>query len=375
MKRIFFLVPKIYGGGIEKALLDIIRNLDQNKYEISVIYLLGEGIEYLPLVEKYANVKIIFKKSNKKLINIFQMGVRWALNSLPPVLQWKIIVNKQYDVEIAYAHGLTTRIISGSKNKSKKYAWIHNDISDMKLTYFPVTEKMMHNSYKKYNAVCAVSEAAGKAFEKRYQLSSLIQPNVVDLSDIIEKSEAYKSKKASEFTIVSVGRLEKIKGFDRLLRVHKRLIDEGIENTVCIIGEGTQRHELQAYIDENDLTQTAKLLGFQENPYPCVKSADLFVCSSLHEGISLALCEAIVLDVPVVTTRVCGSIELFGDSEYGVVVDNDEEALYCGIKEMVTRAETYQYYKQKIRERKQLFDKEQIVRKFEKLIEDFDDEE
>lgn len=368
-KKLLFVTLHIHCGGIEKSLFELVRNIDSSKYEVTIISLLDKGREYEDMLKPYAKVKVIFRSKGNRIREIINLGLRWVLNILPAKLQWKMIVNEKYDAEIAYAHGMCTRLVSGSVSGAKKLAWIHNDVTNKKIACFPVTDEMIRKGYCRMDKVCAVSNAAGEAFQNRYGVGFEVQPNVIDVESILQKAEEFIWQRDDIFTVVTVGRLDAVKGYDRLLKVHKRLIDEGIEHNVVIVGDGAEKSALVNYISDNDLTQTAFLLGSKDNPYPYIKDADLFVCSSLSEGVSLVLCEAIVLETPVVSTYVCGSDELFGDSEYGLIVDNSEEGIYEGMKRMITDIRLYDNYREKIKSRKIIFDKNLIMKSFEKHIE------
>ncbi len=79
-----------------------------------------------------------------------------------------------------------------------------------------------------------------------------------------------------------------------------------------------------------------------------MKNCDLYVCSSRKEGFSTAVTEALIVGTPVISTKCSGAVELLGEhDEYGVVVENDEEALYEGLKELLSNDEKIQYYHEK----------------------------
>ena len=93
------------------------------------------------------------------------------------------------------------------------------------------------------------------------------------------------------------------------------------------------------------------MLGFKQNPYPYLKSSDVFVCSSYAEGFSTVVTEALILGIPVVTTECAGMRELLGDSEHGLIVDNSDEGLLYGMKTMVEDKECRNVYKEKAEKR------------------------
>lgn len=171
--------------------------------------------------------------------------------------------------------------------------------------------------------------------------------------------------------MVSVGKLVPSKGYDRLLRIHNRLIKEGFAIHTYILGIGEHEDEFRKFIKENHLEDSFTLLGYKKNPYKYVKNCDLYVCSSRKEGFSTAVTEALIVGTPVISTKCSGAVELLGEhDEYGVVVENDEEALYEGLKELLSNDEKIQYYHEKAIERAVFFKKETRVREVEEMFEE-----
>ena len=193
--------------------------------------------------------------------------------------------------------------------------------------------------YKKYDRIVCVSENAKDAFDRLYahQFNSSVLYNVVDDEEIRAKANDQLPENVSKkrFTVMSVGRLMYQKGYDMLLRVHKRLIDEGFQYDLWIAGEGEDRSKLEKFIKENGLSGSVHLLGFVNNPYSLMNVADLLVCSSRWEGFSTFATEGVILGKPIVTTDCTGMRELLGDSQYGYIVPIDEEKIYLGLRNMI----------------------------------------
>ena len=138
---------------------------------------------------------------------------------------------------------------------------------------------------------------------------------------------------------------------------------------LTIVGGGSLKEELQAYINDNELREYATLIGFDVNPYKYVAKSDLFVCSSYSEGFSSVVAESLFLGVPVVTTDCAGMRELLGsNNEFGVIVSNDEEGLYKGISNMVKNPECLEKYRLAALERGKLFDTENTVSAVEEMF-------
>ena len=167
----------------------------------------------------------------------------------------------------------------------------------------------------------------------------------------------------------SVGRLVYEKGFDRLLKIHKKLLENGVNNKLWIIGEGIERTSLEKYIFDNNLQETVTLLGYQHNPYKYIAKADLFVCSSRTEGLSSARIEASLLHKPIVSTRTGGTAEIFGTSnDYALITDNDSESLYKGLYDILTNKSLYDKYSKNIATMENKFSIDKTISSIENSI-------
>ena len=104
-----------------------------------------------------------------------------------------------------------------------------------------------------------------------------------------------------------------------------------------------------------------QLLGFQENPYPYIKAADLVVCSSRYEGLSTVITEALILGKPVVTSNCTGMRELLGESQFGLITEDSVQGIYLGMKQMLDDPALHAQYAAAAAERGKDFSKAQIV--------------
>ena len=110
------------------------------------------------------------------------------------------------------------------------------------------------------------------------------------------------------------------------------------------------------------------MLGYQINPYKYLAKCDLFVCSSYSEGLSTAVTEALILGVPVCTTDVSGMRELLEDGKYGMITENSEDGLCCGIKTLIDNKKRLKNYKKQARIRQSFFEIGKTVNDVEKTL-------
>ena len=119
--------------------------------------------------------------------------------------------------------------------------------------------------------------------------------------------------------------------------------------------------KIKKAIDERGAGGYITLTGSQKNPYPYIKEADLLVCSSYFEGYNLTVAEAVVLGVPVLSTRCAGPCEILDGGEYGMIVENSEDGLYEGLKKLLCDKALLENYREKAIERRDFFDKEKLL--------------
>ena len=171
-------------------------------------------------------------------------------------------------------------------------------------------------------------------------------------------------------TIVSVGTVFPQKGFDRLLKVHKKLLDEGFKHRIQIIGDGYDFENIKNLKKELGINETAEMLGFTDNPYPSIKAADFYILSSRYEGFPTVLFEAITLKKNIIATDVSGVQEMLEKGKLGLIVANSEEGIYEGMKKALTQPEFFEQYQENLKEYKMPFNLENSVNKIMEIIDE-----
>ena len=127
--------------------------------------------------------------------------------------------------------------------------------------------------------------------------------------------------------------------------------------------------EIEGYLRENGISDSFTFLGYKTNPYKYVSKCDLFVCSSYAEGFSTAATEALIVGTPVCTVEVSGMREMLGkNNEYGIITENNEEALYEGIKKLLSDPHLLSRYKEKAKERGRACSTENTVKAVEDML-------
>ena len=192
--------------------------------------------------------------------------------------------------------------------------------------------------------------------------------NPIDVNEILELSkQPCELKKNSDVkTFVSIGTVFPQKGFDRLLRVHRRLLDEGYQHNVWIVGDGCDFPNIKKLFQVLKVEETAKLIGFKENQYPYFTQADYYILSSRYEGYPTVLFEAMVLAKPIIATDVSGVREMLNDGELGYIITNDEDDIYNGMKYFLENPEEAEKYTKIIQSKSLPFELSNAVESIEK---------
>lgn len=374
-RKVLFLIESLAGGGAEKVLTTLVQHIDKKIFDVTVCAISGGG-QYETDIIQAVNYKAILREPLNgnvlsKILYVFKhhLVYKW----LPHSWVYRLFIPQGSAVEIAYVEGFSTKLLSYSTNhKARKYAWVHTDLENNHwTTSIFKTLAAEVKTYNKYNKICCVSNTVRQGFQNTFKnvtvpVTTIYNP-ITAQNIITMASEKFESFKRST-RLVTVGRLVHQKGYDRLIRVANRLVKEGFDLELWILGTGSQEEELKQYIQENNLESYVKLLGFHSNPYKYIVQGDLFVCSSRSEGYSTAVTEALILGLPVITTDCSGMAELLKDGECGIITKNEEDALYDGIKKLLADPTLLEHYRQKSIERGKDFTIESLMEPIEKLL-------
>lgn len=366
MKKILFLIHDLGPGGAEKVLVNLVNNMDPKAFDITVMALFGGGVN-----EQFLKPHIRYIPCFRHMIR----GNSHLMKFLSPRQLHCWLIREKYDVEVSYLEGPSARIISGCPHKDTKLvSWIHVE-QHTKAVAAKAFRSFAESAYcyQQFHQTVCVSEYVKRDFMNLYPQVGPVRVlyNTNETGQILEKmSEEVEPGifREGEIRLCGVGKLMPIKGFDRLVRIHKRLRDDGFPVHSYILGDGSERGRIEAYIEEHGLNDTVTLLGYQTNPYKYVARCDLFLCASTAEGFSTAATEALIVGTPVCTVDVSGMKEMLGENnEYGVVCENNEAILFYEIRRLLENPALLAHYKKQAIIRGKDFVTEKTVR----TVEDF----
>ncbi|MDM0929808.1 glycosyltransferase [Clostridium perfringens] len=363
MKSILFMLINMNIGGTEKALINMLHELQKEKYKVTVLLLekYGGFLNQIPdwvevkYLDEYKNLKKYINeppiKSVKELlikkeyINAFNFFLSYCISKLKDDISYhyKYLLTdvsdleEEYDVAIAYAGPMDfiTYFVANKIRAKKRVQWIHFDISKIGFN-----KRFAENMYSKFDKIFVVSE------EGKNKLNLLI-PSLSDKTEVffnIISSTLIKNMAENEegfndnyngIRILTVGRLSREKGQDITISVLEKLIKQGYEVRWYCIGEGNMRKELEDMIKNKNLQDNYILLGSKRNPYPFMKECDIYVQSSRHEGYCITLAEARCFNNPIITTNFIGANEQIIHEKNGLICECNENEIYKAIKKII----------------------------------------
>lgn len=378
-KKILIRIGSLRHGGAEKVLVTFLKNLPEDKYEVDLLLNLYSG-KYLPEVPKWINILYLHKgemittnrphEIPRKAARVLHEKI---VKRFPNLLYKNKLKNKQYDIEFAAIHGMRDEILGSPLTASKKIVWIHNDLSQVKGYSNEEIRKFFG-----FDKIMVISEKIEELFhslaENETEKKKIVKIyNPLDTEEFVSKAEQpvinYQFD-VSVPTFISVGTVFPQKGFDRLLKVHKKLLDEGFQHNALIVGDGYDFENIRKLKSDLGVDKTAVMLGFTDNPYPYFKNADFYILSSRYEGFPTVLFEAITLKKKIISTKVSGSAEMLNNGELGLLVENSEEGIYSGMKQALNHPESFEKYSEKLKSYEMPFTLKNSVDKIISILDD-----
>lgn len=361
--KLLFVIDSLDCAGAEKSLVTLLSLLDYQRYSVDLMLfahgkvleeLVPKDVNILKPLEytkfshlkpqealaysiKHKNLKLLFSRARYS----FRLRKKQYSNAQKARLLWESVSDviednsKPYDVAISYAQGIPTFYVADKVNAKKKYAWVN--------VSYRLDEKekaFQKKYYDNYDKIVAVSDSAKEVLLETFpnyknQIEVIYDINNPKfISKMADLGEDYQDS-FDGVRILTIGRLAHQKGYDVALNACKLLKEEGIQFKWYALGKGPLREEIEHFIQENDLSEHFILLGVKANPYPYIKNTDIYVQTSRYEGFGLAIAEARMLNIPVVTTRFDAVYNQMIEGKNGLVVDMSAEAVCDGILELV----------------------------------------
>lgn len=357
MKHIIFVMPTLRMGGAERALVSLLKVLDPKRVKVDLFLFERGGVleKEVPSWVKIIQSDPIVRDMTLELRNylgellrhrklsaaITRLKITVMARRGKNYFSWEAIekyipsVPGHYDVAVGFLEGFTDFFVVDKVNADRKIGWIHTDMSGK------IFNKQEMAYYRKLDMLATISEKCRTAFIRRSEYPGermCVIENIVLSQEILHKADAPLDEvwDPSKLHIVSVGRLEYLKGMDIAAKTAFILKKNGCDFVWHIYGRGLMQDEISQYVKQNNLSGCFILEGQKPNPYPYMKKADIIVQPSRREGKSLVLDEAKILGKAIVVTNYPSVTDQITDRKTGIIVDTTPQAIAEGLELLVT---------------------------------------
>jgi glycosyltransferase involved in cell wall biosynthesis len=313
-KKIVFLIGSLAGGGAERVFVTLLRHLDRNYFEPHLVLLRAEGELICEVPDDVAVHTLNGARHRRSLAGLFLM-----MCSLVQLL-WKIrprtvLSTGRINLVLALARPFLPR---GTKLLIRECSVLSARLkSDTRYPY--VWRWLYQRLYRWADSVVCLSDSMVKDMTEQFNLPQqrsvrIYNPIDIDLVRGLGKIGGNPYSGAGP-QLVAAGRLSSEKGFDLLLAAMPSVIDRFPNVRLTILGQGPMKNVLAEQVERLGLADSVSFLGFQQNPWPYLCHADLFVLPSRRESFSNALLEALALETPAVAVDCPGAIrEIYGEN-------------------------------------------------------------
>jgi glycosyltransferase involved in cell wall biosynthesis len=315
MIKITFFLPDLTGGGAEKSVINLLKEFSKQPVELDLVLVNANGVFLGEVPEKVA------------IINLGKTRMLHAINALASYLK-----EKKPDVLISnLTHSNLAALIARKIAFTNTNLILVEHLVQEPVGFFSIKRFLLRSLIKKMypsaQAVVAVSNGAARELEKMFgwkenAVTCIYNPVVEE--NLLQKSAEPVSHPWFDEKItpvlLSAGRFVQQKNFDTLLHAFS-IAGRKRKLKLVILGDGELREDLQRQVVSLGVKEDVFMPGFVDNPYSYMKHSDVFVLSSLYEGLGNVLIEAMACGCPVVSTDCkSGPSEILGNGEFGMLV-------------------------------------------------------
>jgi len=322
-KRVLFIIFSIYGGGAEKQMQQLLSHLDRAKVEphLAVFQITGKEENVVP-----AGIPVYDLSTNLRPASVFLVI---KLTKLIKKIQPDKILSFLWSVNIitlisAWILRISDRVIISERT--------YLELSVLRYRFAPLRNLVIRVCYPKAGKIIAVSRSVSRNLAEKYKIPpekiSVIY-NGVDITEIEKKKKVISSPFCKKPYIVAIGGLRPEKNFSLLIKSFSIVAKQRSEINLLILGEGSDRANLEVLTGALNLSNKVYLPGRVTNPFPYLSEAEIFVLSSKYEGFPNVIVEAMACRVPVVAAADSdsGITEILTDGQTGLLVDKSNDTV------------------------------------------------
>lgn len=387
-KKILFISEALWIGGIETALVNLLNRMDYEKYDVTCLVVRGsleiadritpqcrllvaDREKTFTFSEAYKYNRLYHLTEESPNPSPLHRAMMWAV----PAIKWvenrlyiryikKNLKDEHFDTCVIYSDRTAEIAVRGIRADGYLMFYHHGAI-----------RREYHDEigYRKSKQVITVSEKtldALKAFRPKHAHKITVLHNIVDIVNVVDKSQEVPLMTFPEgyFNLVSCGRLSKAKGYDWAIIAMKTLLDKGYADLQWwVVGGGPEEAKLRKQIAEAGIGDHFHLLGMQNNPYPYIANADMYIQPSRYENYSVVILEAMALCKPIMATTTAIETQI-RSGENGMLCEANPQSIAAGIEYLYLHREEMEKYAQALKENGLDKQNEEIMDKLYSLL-------
>lgn len=378
MKKLLFVISQLYRGGAETSLVNLLNNIDYNKYKVELLVLdqspVENAISLVDKVNKKVTVCDAYKLFSQQRLNdrlrakfLYSMSQKGAYY----YSALDFVRNKEYDWAFFIGEWYNPSFVAYEVNAKIKAAWIHNDLSVAE--YFNSGQYFYYADM--YDYFVFVSDTSLRESVKAYPFlkeKAVSIYNINDVKQIREDSketlENFKIDKTLP-TFLTCANFREQKNHLFQVEVLAELNKRNCKVNWINIGATTDKNlvnKVKGLVKSEHLEKQFFILGPKSNPYKYMKNVDAVTVLSTYESWSMVITEAKIVGTPVISTMTSGALEQIEDGKTGILVDDMVMHAADKIEEFLKDKEL----QSRIRSNLKGFDMtQQIIDSFDHLIE------
>ncbi|MXW22513.1 MAG: glycosyltransferase [Candidatus Dadabacteria bacterium] len=368
-KKILFVSPNLAAGGAQRQLINIANGLHRRGYEVSVFLFYDKG-NLRNSLDK--NIKIFSPCSIKFLQRPKLLGILYGTLRL-----LGIVVTEKPDLLYSRQWPKIPVAIIGKILKVKTVSVEGNNLEHtLLLRKRPLLFRIRKLCAQLSDKVVANSRSLAYEVKEVFSLDSEVEViyNGIDIEDIRKKSKEEQNHKwlgTEAPLILAMGYLkDEQKGFSYLLEALE-IVNRSKSARLIIIGNG-KKEKLEELSERLSIRDKTDFFSTVPNPFPYMARADIFACSSLYEGLSNVILEALALGKPVISTdHKHGANEIIENGKNGILVPiRDPQKMADAILKVLEDGELRQSLEAEAKKRSENFSRDKMISGYEKLFGD-----
>ena len=331
-------------GGAERVLLEYLRNINREYFEISLFLMSDFGelavlkneipkdinVKYLKSSEMLKQKEILYSRKNKNLFSKLKYNFFLKNEKKNTKKIFLKYLSEMPKVDIFLDFERSFSIYKDFLQNALKIIWIHSSVKRLNKTI-----KNFENIVDGYDKIVVICEEMKEEMlccyphlrEKVYVNYNPVNFEKIKLESGRNGDLTFEEQKLlDQKYIVAVSRIVQGKDFTTLIKAYKLLKESGRKEKLYILGDGEERNNVEKLIKDMELEQDILLLGNKKNPYIWIKNSELLVHSSNFEGLPTILLEGLILEKPVLSSNCStGPKEILDNGNCGVLFPVGDE--------------------------------------------------